>query len=280
MEPLGERGRLFTTVFIIVGVGVALYTITGIAEYLLDQQLGRIGRWRMDRRIDSLRGHVILCGYGRVGRGVVPLVAVRGALVVLDTDPDRVAAARDEGLLTVLGDATEDDVLRRAGIERADTLIVSLGSDADAISTVLSARVLNPELRVVARANAASSEPKLRRAGVDHVVNPLALGARRLATFAMQPAVADFMDVVVSDGPVEFRLEELVVPASSPYAGRSLGDAGLREATGALLLAVREPGGGFESNPGPATTLRAGATLIAIGTDRQLVALADRLEGR
>jgi voltage-gated potassium channel len=277
VHPLGTRGRLFTIVFIVVGVGVALYTLSAVAGELLENQFGRLGRWRMDRRIDSLRGHVVVCGFGRVGQEVTPLVAPRAQVVVVDTATSCVEAAEDAGLLTVLGDATEDDVLERAGVARASTVVVSLASDADAISTVLSVRALNPECRVVARANAASAEAKLVRAGVDHVVNPLALGARRLATFALQPAVADFMDVVMPDGPVEFRLEELLVPEGSPMAGTTLGGSGLREATGALLLAVREPGGEFSSNPGPATELRVGATLIAIGTDTQLAALADRL---
>lgn len=270
IEPLGARGRIFTIGLVVVGVGVAFYTLSGLVEELFEHQVSRWGRWRMDRRIETFEGHVVLCGYGRVGRAVVPLVQGRTGLVVVDIDPQRCTAASEAGLLTVLGDATEDAVLDRAGIARAAILIISLQSDADAISTVLSARVLNPEVRIVARANAASSEAKLTRAGVDHVVNPLDLGARWLATFALQPAVADFMDVVMPDGPLEFRLEELVVPADSPLDGVALGDARIRESTGALLLAVRSPGGAFESTPGPDAVLRAGVTLIAIGTGGQL----------
>lgn len=279
VHPFGTRGKLFTVVLIFLGVGVVLYTIASLAEELLEHQFGRLGRWRMDRKIDALSGHVVLCGYGRVGRGVVPLVDASG-LVIVDVDPERTTRAEEAGLLTVLGDSTEDTALLRAGIERAAILVVCLASDADAISTVLSARELNPGLRIVARANASSSEPKLRRAGVDHVVNPLALGARRLATFATQPAVADFMDVVAPDGPVEFRLEELLVPVGSAVAGSTLGALSLRETTGALLLAVREPGGAFENNPGPTTPLPEGATVIAIGTETQLEALAERLGAR
>jgi len=279
VEPLGTRGKLFTIVLIFLGVGVVLYTIASLAEELLEHQFGRLGRWRMDRKIDALANHVVLCGYGRVGRGVVPLVD-RDGLVIVDVDPERTARAEEAGLLTVLGDSTEDAALLQAGIDRAAILVVCLASDADAISTVLSARELNSGLRIVARANAASSEPKLRRAGVDHVVNPLALGARRLATFATQPAVADFMDVVAPDGPVEFRLEELLVPVGSAVAGSTLGEVALRETTGALLLAVREPGGAFENNPGPNTPLPEGATVIAIGTETQLEALAQRLGAR
>jgi voltage-gated potassium channel len=273
VERLGTRGRLFTIGLVVVGVGVAFYTLSGLVEELFEHQVTRWGRWRMDRRIETLKGHIVLCGFGRVGRAVIPLVQDRSAVVVVDLDADRCAAATDLGLLTVLGDATEDAVLERAGIRQAAILIVALHSDADAISTVLSARVLHPQLRIVARANSASSEAKLLRAGVDHVVNPLHLGATRLATFALQPAVADFMDVVSPDGPLEFRLEELVMPDGSSLDGVALADARIRESTGALLLAVREPGGAFESNPGPDTVLRVGVTLIAIGTGEQLESL-------
>lgn len=150
---------------------------------------------------------------------------------------------------------------------------MSLQSDADAISTVLSARVINPTVRIVARANAENSEAKLARAGVDHVVNPLRLGSVRLATFALQPAVADFVDLVGPSAGEAFRLEQVVVPATSPVAGRRMADIGIRELTGALVLALREPGGEFESNPGGDAVLNAGCTLVVIGTPAQLGAV-------
>jgi voltage-gated potassium channel len=276
VQPLGDRGRAFTIVLIVVGVGVALYTLAGLVEELVEHQLGRFGRWRMERRIESLADHVVICGFGRVGERVVELVQASQPVVVVDRDPEQREAAVADGLFAVDGDSTEDDVLKAAGIERAETLIVCLQSDADAISTVLSARALNADIRIVARANAVSSEAKLQRAGVDHVVNPLQLGAARLATFALQPAVADFMDVVGPEGPVEFRLEELVIGDGSDLAGKTLGATRLREATGVQVLAVREPEGRFESNPGPDTVLERGATVIAIGTAEQLTAFAER----
>jgi voltage-gated potassium channel len=279
VHELGARGRLFTIVLIVVGVGFAFYTLSGVAEELFEHHFTRWGRRRMERRIETLEGHVVLGGYGRVGVTVVAMIEGRSPVVVIDADEGRCAEASDAGHLTVVGDATEDDVLERAGIRKAAILVISLQSDADAISTVLSARVLNPELRIVARANSASSEAKLARAGVDHVVNPLHLGASRLATFALQPAVADFMDVVSAEGPLEFRLEELVMPEGSPLEGVNLGTARIRESTGALLLALREPGGAFESNPGGDTSLRAGDTLIAIGTGAQLESLESLLAG-
>lgn len=251
LEPLGTRGKLFTIGLIVVGVGVAFYTLSGLVEELFEHQITRWGRWRMDRRIETLKSHVVVCGFGRVGREVIPLVRGQAKTVVVDVDAERCADATDAGLLSVLGDATEDAVLERAGIRKAAILVVALHSDADAISTVLSARVLHPGLRIVARANSASSEAKLLRAGVDHVVNPLHLGATRLATFALQPAVADFMDVVSPDGPLEFRLEELVMPDGSPLDGVALADARIRESTGALLWPCASLAAPSRATPAP-----------------------------
>jgi len=255
----------------VFGVAAALYTLGGVFQELFEAQLLRFGRRRMDRRIDSLSRHVIVCGFGRVGARIATLLAARGsALVVVDLSEERCDRAARDGHLAVNGDSTDDGVLRLAGITRASTLVVSLASDADAISTVLSARVLNPGARIVARANAESSEDKLRRAGVDRVVNPLSQGAQRLAAFAQQPAVADFLDVVVHDGSLEYRLEELTVPPGSPLVGVSLTEAHVRARTGALVLALRHGDGTFLSNPPADTVLTDGVTLIVIGTEEQL----------
>lgn len=273
-RPFDASAKLFSIALMVFGVAAALFTLGGVFEEQLEQQLVRYGRRRMDRRIEALSGHAIVCGYGRVGAQIARLLVARGQrLVVVDDDPERAAAAAEDGYLVVLGDATEDEILCSAGIERAATLVVSVGDDAAAISTVLSARVLNPTTRIVARANAASTEAKLRRAGCDRVVNPLNQGAQRMAAFAQQPAVADFLDVVVHDGSLEYRLEEVVLGPRSPLAGTTLGEAHLRARTGALVLAVRQNDGTFLSNPAPEAVLEPGATLIAIGTSDQLAAL-------
>ena len=176
----------------------------------------------MDRQIDSLSGHTIVCGYGRVGctdRAVARRLGTARSSSSTAIQPI-VARAAEDGWLAVTGDSTEDETLHLAGNragEHPDR--VAWATTPAAISTVLSARVLNPEMRIVARANAASSEAKLQRAGCDRVVNPLHQGAQRMAAFAEQPAVADFLDVVVHDGSLEYRLEEIVVPPGSLARG-------------------------------------------------------------
>ncbi len=278
VRPFDSSAKIFSVVLMIVGVSAALFTLGGAFQELVEGQLLRLGRRRMDRRIDRYSGHIVVCGYGRVGSRIARLLGASGGrVVVVDLLPQRCDDATQSGYLAVEGDSTEDDVLKLAGIENAETLVVCLASDADAISTVLSARVLNPKLRIVARANAESSEAKLARAGVDHVVNPLSHGAQRLAAFALQPAVADFLDVVVHDGSLEYRLEEVTIPAGSPFDGIGLADAHIRSGTGALVLALRSQDGTFLSNPDPATPLEAGSTVIVIGTQDQLLALEEHL---
>jgi voltage-gated potassium channel len=279
-RPFDASARAFSILLMVFGVGAAFYTLGGVFEELVEGSLARFGRRRMDHRIELMSGHVIVAGCGRVGARIAALLALKGlSLVVIDVGEEECAQAAANGIAAVHGDSTEDDVLRDAGIERASTLIVSLASDADAISTVLSARVLNPELRIVARANAESSEAKLQRAGVDHIVNPLSQGARRMAAFAQQPSVADFLDVVVHDGSLEYQLEEVRVPAGSPLARTTLGEAHLRARTGVLVLALRRADGTFVSNPGPGVVLEEGLTLIVIGTTDQFDALARELGG-
>jgi voltage-gated potassium channel len=278
VHPFDASARAFSIFLMIFGVGAAFYTLGGVFEEFLEGSLERFGRRRMDRRIESVSGHVIVAGYGRVGARIAQLLEAKGlAVVAIDANEAACARAADDGYMAVPGDSTDDDVLRTAGIDRAETLVVSLGSDADAISTVLSARVLSPDLRIVARANAESSEAKLQRAGVDRIVNPLSQGAQRMAAFAQQPAVADFLDVVVHDGSLEYQLEEVEVPTGSPLSRASLGEAHLRARTGALVLALRRADGTFVSNPGPDVALEAGVTLIVIGTDEQFEALRREL---
>ena len=270
--------RTFTIVLVLLGVGSVLYALGVLLESLVEGRITeRFGRRRMQRRIDALEDHVIVCGWGRVGRAIQPSLhgLDRSAVGVGDRDPARGAGAGD---LVVEGDATDDGVLRRAGVERARALVAALDADADNVYVTLSARALRPDLFIVARARVDAAEPLLQ-AGADRVVNPQAIGGARMAALVNQPHVADFLDVAMHDAGLEFRLAELTVGAGTPVAGRSLRDAHLRDATGALVLAVREPGGTFRTNPDPSEVMGAGEVLIAIGTEAQLAALRDLVTG-
>jgi voltage-gated potassium channel len=275
VHPLGTGGRLFTIALILVGVATALYTFTLVLEAVVKGQIQEVlGRKRMERQIARMADHVIVCGFGRVGRNLAHYVGNAGQdVVVVENDPDRASAA-EASAHVVRGDATSDEVLREAGIERARVLVTALTTDADNLFVTLTARSLRPDLFIVARARVESSEPKLAQAGADRVVNPQGIGGARMAAFVLQPHVAEFLDVVMHDGTLEFRLEEVRVPQGSPLAGRSLREARIRDSTGALVLALRDSGGEFTTNPPPETVLQAGQILIAIGTEGQLSALA------
>jgi voltage-gated potassium channel len=274
VEPFDARAKLFTMLLVLTGVGTALYTFSMLLETLVEGRLtDHFGRRRMERRISELRDHVIICGWGRVGRTIQSYVAGAGReAVVIDQDPDRIAKVNG---LTLLGDATDDAVLQAAGIERAGTLIAAIDTDAANLYVTLSARKLRPDLFIVARARVDSAEPKLLQAGANRVVNPQYIGGARMAAFALQPHVAEFVDVVMHNGSLEFRLEEIEIPPDSPLAGRSLRDGHLRDRTGAMVLAMRGESGRFNTNPPPETVIEPGQVLIAIGTDVQLKALAD-----
>jgi voltage-gated potassium channel len=193
-------------------------------------------------------------------------------VVVIEHDPDR---ARDAGESTVQGDATDDDILREAGIERASALVAALSNDSDNLFVTLSARSLRPDLLIVARARTESADAKLLQAGASRVVNPQLIGGARMAALAIQPAVADFLDVVMHDGSLEFRLAEVPLDEGSRLAGHTLREAQIRDRTGALVLAVRGQDGTFLTNPSPDVQLHPGQLLIAIGTQVQLKALTD-----
>ncbi len=267
--------KVTTMVVIVVGVGSALYTLGAVLETLVEGRLSdRLGRRRMERRISRMDNHTIICGWGRVGRAIYG--SLSGDVVVIDIDPERAATAGDA---VVEGDATDDDVLRRAGIERARCLVVALVNDSDNVYVTLSARALRPDLLIVARARTEAANTKLLQAGADRVVNPQQIGGARMAALVSQPAVADFLDVVMHDGSLEFRLAEAPVSDESRLVGRTVQDAQIRAHTGALILAVREPSGDFVTNPSPAHLLRAGQVLIAIGTAAEIASLQSAAAG-
>ena len=270
-DPSGPF-RVFTIVLILTGVGTALYTATVMLESVVEGRLSdRIGRRRMQRTIDELQDHVILCGWGRVGRTIAQHLSGAGQeVVVVESDPDRFEAI---GALKVAGDATDDEVMTMAGLERAATLVTAVDSDADNLFIALSARFRRPELFIVSRVRDEANEAKLRQAGADRVVNPQQIGGARIAALACTPNVADFLDVVMHDGSLEFRLADVEVPTGSTLAGHTLREAQVRDTTGALVLAIRGGDGHFRTNPGPDTVVGEGDVLIAVGTEAQLKGL-------
>ncbi|MFK8025489.1 MAG: TrkA family potassium uptake protein [Ilumatobacter sp.] len=266
--------KLFTIVLIVVGVSTVLYSFTLVVQVVVEGQFFEfVGRRRMDRQINQMSGHTIVCGWGRVGTAVADDLARAGhRVVVVDQLTDRI---QDIPYPTVVGDATRDDTLRAAGIERARALIAALDGDAANLFVTLSGRDLVPDLFIVARARADESITKLQHAGADRVVNPQELGAARMASFVSSPNVAEFIDVVMHDRGVEFKMREFAVAPESRLAGRTLREANLREESGALVLALRAPDGAFTTNPTGDTVIEIHHVIIAVGTDQDFERLSE-----
>lgn len=273
LEEFGTAEKWFTMVLIVVGVSTVLYSFTLVVQTVVEGQLREfVGRRRMDRQIKNMSGHTIVCGWGRVGAAVAHDLERAGkGVVVIDADPDRV---RNVPYPTVLGDATRDEVLREAGIERARSLIAALDGDAANLFVTLSGRDLVPELFIVARARADESVTKLEHAGADRVVNPQELGAARMASFVASPNVAEFVDVVMHERSLEFRMQEFDIQQGSPIAGKTLRQANIRETSGALVLALRDPNGTFTTNPKGDARMEHHHVVIAVGTDEDLARMA------
>jgi voltage-gated potassium channel len=224
----------------------------------------------MERRIGELSGHVIVAGLGRVGRqAALELHEAETRFVVVDPSEPAIAYAAERGYLALLGDATEDAVLERAGIRRARGLIVTTSNDATNVYVVLSARVLAPELYIVSRAADEAGVLKLGRAGANRAVSPYAIGGHRLAHLMLSPAVVDFFETALRRGNDTLNIEDLAIPADSPGVGRTLDTLDIRRVTGATVLAILRDGNPLVSPPGD-LALAAGDHLLALGTGDQL----------
>ncbi len=276
VHALSAAGRTFTMALIMVGFGAILFSLGTIVDFMVEGHFTGIleGR-RMDKRIAGASGHHIVAGLGRVGSVVAEEYAAKALrFVVIDMSDEAIARARERDWMHVRGDASDEETLEVAGIRRARSLVAALDTDADNLFVTLTARGMAPDLFIVARSTAASSEPKLLHAGADRVLTPTEIGGRRMAAMVMQPAVSTYLDIVTRGDSVRYKLEEVVLGQNDPYVGRSIGDSRIRAVTGAYILAVHKPGGEVSTNPTPDTILMPGDRLVAIGTEEQLAALA------
>jgi voltage-gated potassium channel len=270
-RPFTSGEKVFTIILILVGVATAAYTFSVAIDSFVEGYLGgTFRRRRMDREINAMQGHMILCGWGRVGQAIARHLQASMDVVVVDSSAERIATVDAP---FVQGDATDEGVLHQAGIDRARVLVTALNTDADNLYVTLTARSMGPELFIVSRAASEAAVAKLLYAGADRVVNPQDLGGARMAALAVQPHVAEFLDVVMHDGSLEFRLEQVEVPVDSPLAGETLRSARVHDRTGTLVLAMRHPGKDFRTNPPPTAEIVGGEVLIVIGDAEQVGSL-------
>jgi len=274
VHSLSEPGRIFTIVLILAGVGTMLYSLGVGAKVLLEGELRDIlGRRKLSKKIEELRNHYIICGFGRMGRIICrEMIQYKAPFIVIEKEQD-VFALIDKDILAVQGDSTQDAVLREAGIERAKGLISVLSTDADNLYVVLSARGMNPRLRIVARASDEGVEQKLFRAGADNVVSPYFIGGLRIAHTILKPAVVDFIEFATRSGNIELQMEEIKVKETSHILNKALDECGIRKELGIIIVAIKREGGEMEFNPRSTSIIRKGDTLVAMGETKQLKAL-------
>jgi voltage-gated potassium channel len=272
-HPLSTAGRAFTIGLITLGVGVVFYALLGFVEFAVEGQLAAaFGGRRMWRRVSKLEGHFILCGFGRVGREIArEFTAEQVPFVVIDINQQSLELAVQAGYAVVTGDAANIDVLKQAGIERARGLVTAVDSDAHNIFVTLSARVLRPNLFIVARANAEDADPKLRLAGANRIISPYTIGGRRMANLAMRPTAVEFVDTVLSVGNAELLLEDVTIPVTSRWIGKPLGE--LMEAAGSMIILAIKRGDQMIFRPADLTQLEAADELVAAGRPEAVRAL-------
>lgn len=271
IHPLSMAGRSFTIILIMFGVGAMLYALGVGARLIFEGEIREVfGRSKLDKKIQSIKDHYIICGHGRMGKIICKEMLQHGApFVVIENSVENPALA-SPGVLMLKGDATQDADLKEAGIERAKGLITVLPSDADNLYVVLSARGLNPKLRIVARAGEEGSDKKLLRAGADNVISPYQIGGLRIAHTLLKPSVVDFLEFATRSGNLELQIEEVKVKKESNFTGRTLDECGLRKALRVIIVAIKRETGEMEFNPTSSSIIKTGDTLIAMGEKKQL----------
>ncbi len=251
VHPLSFTGQVFTILLIFGGVGTAFYTATLLATIIVEGGLHRrVEQRRRTRMLEQIRDHFILCGHGRIGSIIAQELRQQGIpFVVVERNPQRVTDLLEAGGLVVEADASREEVLLRVGIHRARGLIAAVGTDAENVYTVLTARVLRPDLFIIARVESDDAEPKLRRAGADRVISPYQIGATHMVQTALRPAVVDFVQLATSAGYLDLSMEQVQVEAGSPVIGQTIVEAGVRQRFGVIIVGIKRAGGAMEFNP-------------------------------
>lgn len=266
-HDLSHQGQVFTLLLIVFGASSLAYTLGALFQFMVEGQLRSIlGRKKLEKQINNLNNHYIVCGYGRIGRLICREFAAKPApFVVIEADSDACQQLEEHNRLYVRGDATRDEILEQAGIRRAKGLITAVTSDSANVYITLSARGLNPDLFILARASEEGAELKLKRAGANKVVSPYSIGANRMAHALLRPSVVDFIEIATGDKDMELQLEEIRVAPDSSLAGTTLLTSNIRQNHGIIIVGIRKDAQKILFNPASLTPIAAGDTLITMG---------------
>jgi voltage-gated potassium channel len=278
--PLSPAGKYFTIFLIFGGVGFFLYIVSMITEAMVEGGLQTfLGRRHMEKRLAGLKDHYIVCGFGRIGKVISKILHEnRRTFLIIENNPEEIKAIEELGYLVLQGDSTSDDTLAKAHIDTAKALIAVTSSDADNVYVILSARVLNPNIYILARSSGKKgAESKLLRSGANKVFSPYEIGARRMAQSLVRPTVIDFIDLTVHDGELGLRLEELRVSDKATFANKSLMQSGIRSEHDLIVVAIKREKGEMLFNPNPNTEILPGDILVVLGEHANIQSLEKKL---
>lgn len=266
VHTLSHSGQIFTIFLIVFGVGTIAYTIGSLIQFMVEGQLYQLlGRKKVQKQISLLHGHYIVCGYGRIGRLISREFASKPLpFIVVENDPLRCQCLAEDGYLFIEGDATQDEILERAGIHQAKGLVTAVTSDAANVFIILTARGMNPQLFIMARASEEGAEIKLKRAGANKVVSPYTIGASRMAQAILRPSVVDLIDIATGGKNIELQMEEIPVVPESHLVGKALSQSGLRKELKLIIIGIKDAEK-MIFNPEASTIIEAGHILIALG---------------
>jgi voltage-gated potassium channel len=279
VHAVSQSGRIFTLVLIVLGVGFFLYVIGNVVQFLVEGRIRIVlGRHKLDKQINQLNNHYIVCGYGRMGRALCRYLTQKQLkFVVIEKNVDRISVMNEDGILYIAGEATAEENLMKAGLNKASNLITALGTDADNVFLVLLAKGLNPNIYVVARASQNASKRPLYTAGADVVVSPFDVGARRMAHAVLRPNVIRFLEFAFADESTDIHIEEITVAASSKLVDVSLQESGIRQNYEVIILSIINEDGTMVFNPSANTRICAGGSVIAVGSIDSLMQLEKAL---
>ena len=270
--PRTAEGKFFAVFIIIFGVGTMLYSFGLISETVIEGRLrGLLGRGKLEKMIEKMNNHYIICGCGRIGLLICrELTAEKVPCVVIDNNPEVIQKAQDEGFIYCKGDATQDRTLIEAGIKRAKGIVCVLPSDAENLYVILTAKELNQNIYIMSRSEDEASEHRLVRAGADRVISPYKLGGVRMAMAILRPAMLDFIEITSRRQSLELRMEEIPIHPGSQFIGKSLEDSGIRQHYGLIVITVKKDSGKMIFNPLAEYVIAEGDRLIAMGEDENV----------
>ena len=278
--PLSRTGMVFTMFLALGGVGFFFYSFSVIADIITNSALQTLSGRKMEEKIAKLKDHCILCGFGRVGKHVYEFLGQSLPVVVIEKDPEAIREVQEKKILCIEGDATDEDVLLKAGVDKAKYLIACLGEDALNLYVVITARSLNPDLYIVSRANEHKVEKKLYKVGANRVFSVYHTSAKKIALSVLKPNVVDFIDIAYPDMGRESEIEEIEVSPNSSLVGKSIEQSQIRRRTNVAILGIRRKHGEILFNPPPSTIIQEGDILIVFGESSGLDLLSDIAGGK